>query len=252
MTRWIQGVSTFRLPVEYVNPQTGEIERGIKATEAALLDIQRLIPKFDEMYRTDAKITHPILGNIGLDGEFLILVADVGARLPNTCEAFIGFSSDELVDILVNHPENYREIINTREGVHQELLKELGESYKILIYLVGYSGLIAEEYNIRGEDATDVLQQNLMRAYGYTSNLISIGPVPIGGRSNYFSISLPQEVANYLRQKYPGILIGPGNTLPLIACCKDALKEDGIRRVSQWALDVISPRNEYYLMREEG
>jgi len=74
MTRWIQGVSTFRLPVEYVNPQTGEIERGVKATKAALLDLQRLIPKFDEIYRNDTKINYPILGNLGPDAQFFIML----------------------------------------------------------------------------------------------------------------------------------------------------------------------------------
>jgi hypothetical protein len=248
MTRWIQGASTLRLPIVYINPN-GERESGVKASEAALLDIQKWIPEFDEMYRTDAKINYSILENIGLDGLYLIYVADAGGRLPDTCKAFIGFSSDELINILFNHPENYREIINTREGIHQELLRELGDSYKILTYLIGYGLVLGNRYNVRYSTYIDMMLQNLARAYGYAGSITSVKPVPAGTPSMYLSISLPQEVADRLRQKYPDVLIGPGELLPLIVCRRNPLEKDGVRIVTQWLLDVS--RYRIYLMLKE-
>jgi hypothetical protein len=248
MTRWIQGVSTFRLPIVYINPN-GEKEFGVKASEAALLDIQKWIQEFDEMYRNDAKINYSILKNIGLDGLFFIYVADTGAGLPDTCKAFVGFSSDELINILFNNRQNYREIINSREGIHQELLRELGDSYKILTYLIGYGLVLGDRYNVRYENYIDMMLQNLARAYGYAGSMTSVDPVPAGTPDMHLSISLPQEVADRLRQKYPDILIGPGGLLPLIVCRKNPLEKDGVRIVAQDLLDV--PRHEIYLMLKE-
>jgi hypothetical protein len=218
----------FLLPVGTYDMESGKKVFGIEGAKIALLQAAREYETIKKLY-PNGTVKDPIWGDVSPRWEYYSWLEDRGVNgLENTHIEFVGLKPLELWKIMTTHINNYWEYIRSYEGIDQYLSNNW-KDWDWIKFAVGY-----EVYNPKTKevDMINFITPQLLQYAGYPVTFIHIEAAPLGGWPYEWAISLPTNVINGLKEKFPDakLLIGPGNFFGLYSC-GGGLEKDGIKEV---------------------
>jgi hypothetical protein len=234
----------FLLPVGTYDMERGKKVFGIEGAKIALLQAAKEYEAIKKLY-PNGTVRDPIWGNVSPRWEYYRGLEDRGVHgLENTHIQYVGLKPLELWKIMTTHINDYWEYIRSYEGLDQYLSNNW-KDWDWIKFAVGYE-IIRE--GIIEEDKINFIIPQLLQYSGYPITFIHINPVQPGGSPYEWAISLPTDVINSLKEKFPDakLLIGSGNFFGLYSCGK-GLEKDGIKEVFMYAPYTA---NKIYLMKK--
>jgi hypothetical protein len=222
----------FLLPVGTYDMESGKKVFGIEGAKIALLQAAKEYEAIKKLY-PNGTVRNPIWGNVSPRWEYYSWLEDRGVNgLENTHIEYVGLKPLELWKIMTTHINDYWEYIRSYEGIDQHLSNNW-KDWDWIKFAVGYE---VYKPTIMEIDKINFIIPQLLQYAGYPVTFIHIEPTPKGAAYYEWAISLPTNVINSLKEKFPDakLLIGSGNFFGLYSC-GNGLEKDGIKEVYMYA-----------------
>jgi hypothetical protein len=214
----------FLLPVGTYDMESGKKVFGIEGAKIALLQAAKEYEAIKKLY-PNGKIG--IWNNDPRDFYYGWLIDRQNNGLNNTVYEYIGIKKGEYKNDI-----EFRNLVVQRNALDQYLSNNW-KDWDWIKFAVGY-----EVYNPKTKevDMINFITPQLLQYAGYPVTFIHIEPTPLGGWPYEWAISLPTDVINSLKEKFPNaeLLIGSGNFFGLYSC-GDGLEKDGIKEADMYA-----------------
>jgi len=217
----------------YLPPATFDMEKqkvvaGIKGAKTSLLQAWKEHQKISKLY-PNGKIHWPVKGvlpNDEADPRFVYYgwLVDRGSHgLNNTVKQFVGIDVNKLHSIIWKHPNDFWNHLKNYNGLDQYLTKNW-KYWDLVKFIVGYERWNPNVTEIMG---INYVTPDVLRIFGFPNWNIGIKPIPLGTPGAEWAICLPQYIVNDLMNKFPDVLLGPGNLFGLHCCKKGLIAERG-------------------------
>jgi hypothetical protein len=214
----------FLLPVGTYDMESGKKVFGIEGAKIALLQAAKEYEAIKKLYPN---------GKIGKWNEdprnfyYGWLIDRQNNGLNNTVYEYIGIKKGEYKNDI-----EFRNLVVQRNALDQYLSNNW-KDWDWIKFAVGYE---VSKPTIMEIDKINFIIPQLLQYAGYPVTFIHIEPTPLGGWPYEWAISLPTNVINSLKEKFPDakLLIGSGNFFGLYSC-GNGLEKDGIKEVYMYA-----------------
>jgi hypothetical protein len=200
----------FLLPVGTYDMESGKKVFGIEGAKIALLQAAKEYEIIEKLYPNGTVPT-----------QFF------GYQSPRYF--FYGWLGDRRNNGVKNTVNEFTGFFDNSPG-YDEYLSNNWKDWDWIKFAVGY-----ERWNPKAVleiDADNFIIPQILQYSGYPVTFIHVNPVQPGGSQYEWAISLPTDVINSLKEKFPDakLLIAPGNFFGLYSC-GDGLEKDGIKEV---------------------
>ena len=243
----------FLIPPATYDLQNEQIITGIEAAKKAWQQAQQIHQQITELY-PDGTVNHQIWGTVDIRFYYYDWIVDRCTPLSNpprlveTGKQYVGIYADQLWDIITQNPTNFLPIIMQYDGIDQHLSKhqQYGQTWDLIKFITGYIRWLPEAIEWHG---INYISPQTLQYFGFPTNHTNIHPNPPGTSGYEWAISLPQYMADELKNKYGNdIVIGHGNTFGLYNT-KKGLIQDGVKEIA-FKVGNRSPMSDFYLYSE--
>ena len=206
----------------------GEAVAGLEGARRALIQAEEHYNIVSSLY-PDGKVRHEIWGDVPAWWFYYDWIQDRGVvGLKNTHLQYVGLDPVEIWKIMTEDPDNVWGRIKDLNGVDQFVTKNW-KYWHLMKFVAGYERWKPHEVKGMHEILTiNYTIPQTLRAFGYPTYFVYIHGNPVGTAEYEWVVSLPDYVAEKVKNEFgKKIIIGPANGFGLYLC-KDGLLKDGI------------------------
>jgi hypothetical protein len=209
--------------------EKGKTIVGIEGAKTALIQAEKEYETISKLY-PNGKVKHEIWGNVPAWWYYYDFIEDRGVNgLENTHLQYVGLKPFELWNIMISDPENAWNNIKDLNGIDQYITKNW-KYWDLVKFVAGYERWNPVPLMLERDQVNYGIPQAL-KAFGFPVYWVEIIPTPGGAEPYEWVVSLPDYVANKLRDVFNDkIIIGPANGFGLYLC-RDGLIRDGIGEI---------------------
>ena len=210
--------------------KSAKVVAGLEGAKTALLQAEESYETISRLYPNGTVLMHIRKEPADVRSYFYGWVTDRGFHgLGNTHMQFVGTDPRTLTDIIAAHPLDFQNYIKDFNGIDQYLTKNW-EYWDLMKFAMGYKRWHYVKEMIEIMMINYTIPQTL-KAFGFPTYFVYIDPKPVGAARYEWIVSLPDYVADELRNGFGDkIIIGPANGFGLYLC-KEGLIKDGVKEI---------------------